>query len=117
MPLLMRRVKLAIRVRRDETGAVLVLFALFMSVAVLLLAFVIDTGTWFAHHRHLQLQADAAAYSAAAKFDYPCTPTVEKEIYQAAGLYGGASTVTAPGGRSETTEPPPAREEAPKWPY
>ncbi len=83
-----------------ESGAVLVLFAVFMSVAILFMAFVIDAGNWFEHKRHLQLQADAAAFAAAGRFEYPCTPEVEKTIYGIAGEYGGASTVTAPVGKS-----------------
>jgi Flp pilus assembly protein TadG len=89
-----------------ERGAVLVIFALFMSLAVLLSAFVIDAGNWFEHQRHLQVQADAAAFAAAAKFNYPCTPTVEKAIYQTAGQYGGAETVLTPGGKSEGAATP-----------
>ncbi len=79
-----------------------------MSVAVLLTAFVVDVGNWFEHQRHLQVQADAAAFAAAAKFNYPCTPAVEKSIYQAAGQYGGAETVLAPGGKKETDGSPAA---------
>ena len=44
----------AIAATSDETGAVLVLFSVFMSVAILLSAFVIDIGNWFEHERHLQ---------------------------------------------------------------
>src|SRR6476469_7139103 len=52
----------------DEGGAVVVFFALFAPGAVLLLSFVIDSGAWFDHARHLQLQADAAALAAAEGF-------------------------------------------------
>lgn len=76
----------------------LVLFSIFMSVAILFTSFVVDVGNWFEHQRHLQLQADAAAFAAAAQFDYPCTKAIEQAIYQKAGQYGGASTVTAPEG-------------------
>ena len=48
-----------------EDGAVLVWVAIMLPVIVLLMAFVIDVGNWFAHHRHLQTQADAAALAGA----------------------------------------------------
>jgi len=79
----------------NETGAVLVLFAVFASVAVLMLAFVLDAGNWFAHQRHLQVQADAAALAAATELSFPCTKAEAEAIYKTAGQYGGAASVTA----------------------
>jgi hypothetical protein len=90
----------------DETGAVLVLFSVLMSVAILLSAFVIDVGNWFEHERHLQVQADAAALAAASKFEYPCTKTVEQGIYRTAGQYGGADSVITPSGEVEASTTP-----------
>jgi Putative Flp pilus-assembly TadE/G-like len=49
---------------QDDRGAVLVMVAIFMSALVLFLSFVIDVGDFFTHKRHLQLQADAAAFAA-----------------------------------------------------
>lgn len=72
----------------------LVFFALFTPVLVAFLIFVIDVDNWLGHQRHLQLQADAAALAAAKDFQ-PCNDT---NIYQAAGQYGGAVSVTTPGG-------------------
>jgi hypothetical protein len=48
-----------------EDGAVLVWVAIMLPVIILLVAFVIDVGNWFAHRRHLQTQADAAALAGA----------------------------------------------------
>jgi Flp pilus assembly protein TadG len=53
------------RAAAGERGAVLVTVALFMPVLLILATFVIDTANWFEHKRHLQLQADAAAFAAA----------------------------------------------------
>ena len=44
----------------SERGAVLVTFALFAPVVILMAAFTMDAGNWFLHKRHLQVQADAA---------------------------------------------------------
>ena len=56
----------------DERGAVLVIFAVFAPVAILFAVFAIDTGNWYLHKRHLQLQADAGALAAALEFQ-PCS--------------------------------------------
>jgi hypothetical protein len=55
--------------RTNERGSVLVMTALWMPVVILMASFVIDAGNWFEHKRHLQLQADAGAFSAAALFN------------------------------------------------
>src|SRR6516162_1871523 len=79
---------------RSEGGAVMVMFALFTPVLVALLIFVIDVNNWLEHQQHLQLQADSAALAAAKEFQ-PCS---NGNIYQTAGQYGGAASVTTPGG-------------------
>jgi len=70
----------------DERGGVLVLFALWLPLTILLLTFVADVGNWFEHKRHLQLQADAAAWAGAGAFNFPClNPAIETEVRK----YGG----------------------------
>lgn len=54
-----------------ERGAVLVMFAIWLPVLVLMAAFVLDIANWFVHKRHLQMQADAAALAAAADWAHP----------------------------------------------
>jgi Flp pilus assembly protein TadG len=71
----------------NERGAVLVMFAVFAPVAVLLAAFALDTGNWFLHKRHLQLQADAGALAAAQMFQ-PCS---DSAIKSAVEQYSGAA--------------------------
>jgi Flp pilus assembly protein TadG len=72
---------------RNESGAVLVMFALFAPVALMFFAFVADAGNSWLHHRHLQVQADAAALAAAQEFQ-PCSnPAVTAEAQK----YGGVS--------------------------
>jgi hypothetical protein len=87
-----------------ESGAVLVVFAVFASMAVLILAFALDVGTWFEHERHLQLQADAAAHAAASSVAYPCTKKVKDGVYEQAGKYGGVNSVITPEGTTTLDE-------------
>jgi hypothetical protein len=85
----------------NERGAVLVMFAVFAPVAVLLAVFVIDTGNWWLHKRHLQSQADAGVLAAAQEFQ----PCFDANVYSRAGQYGGATSVTTPSGTVTSTSP------------
>jgi Flp pilus assembly protein TadG len=85
----------------DERGAVLVVFAVFAPVMILLAAFALDTGNWFLHKRHLQVQADAGALAAAQEFQ----PCINTNIYARAGQYGGAESVATPSGAAASTTP------------
>jgi len=60
--------------------------ALWLPALLLFATFVIDVGNWFIHHRHLQLQADAAALAAAGDFRIPCT---DQPILDRAADYSG----------------------------
>jgi hypothetical protein len=80
-----------------------VFFALFAPVMVAFLIFVIDVDNWYEHQRHLQVQADSAALGAATAFQPSgCS---DGTIYATAGQYGGASSVTGPGGQVASTTP------------
>jgi Putative Flp pilus-assembly TadE/G-like len=81
-----------------EQGAVLVMVAVFAPVAIVLAGFAIDTGNWWLHKRHLQLQADAGALAAAQNFQ-PCS---NEAIYKQVGQYSGAELVETPQGRVKT---------------
>jgi Putative Flp pilus-assembly TadE/G-like len=59
---------LADRLIRDNRGAVIVMTAMFLPVALLFSGFVIDVANWYEHKRHLQTQADAAALAGAGSF-------------------------------------------------
>jgi hypothetical protein len=72
----------------DERGAVLATFAIFAPVAILLAALAIDTGNWFLHKRHLQLQADAGVLASAQAFQ-PCSNSaIEAAAHQYSGISG-----------------------------
>ena len=53
------------RQRRDENGQAFVLSILFLAVLLAISAAVLDVGTWYRAHRHLQASVDAAALAGA----------------------------------------------------
>jgi hypothetical protein len=81
------------RSARETEGAVLVIVALMLPVLIGVGGLVVDVGNWFAHKRHLQVQADAGALAGAGKFRYPC---VFQPILDEVGKY---SSVEGPAGR------------------
>src|SRR5208282_1656897 len=98
----MDRIHHATSLASAESGAVLVIFAVFMAMAVAAGSFVLDVGSWFERQRHLQLQADAAAFAGASQIEFPCTTSVAENIYKTAAQYGGANQVLTPGGTFST---------------
>jgi hypothetical protein len=75
----------------DEQGAVVVTFAVFAPVAIILAVLAIDTSNWFVHSRHLQLQADAGALATALAFQtcFTNTTAANSAITAAAEQYSG----------------------------
>jgi hypothetical protein len=78
--------KLGRRVQRDQRGAVLVIFVLFLVPAIGLMAFVVDAGYAWGVKRHLQASADAAALAGAQ--DLP-DPIMAKAMALAYSAYTG----------------------------
>jgi hypothetical protein len=87
-----------LRAREQERGGVLVLVALWLPVVVLAMSFVIDAGNWFAHNRHLQLQADAGALAGAGLFNgcFGDATTANSAIEAIARKYAGDPGATQP---------------------
>jgi hypothetical protein len=52
-----------------EKGGVLVLVAVWLPVLLIFVMLVVEVGNWFTHKRHLQLQADAAAFAGGGLFN------------------------------------------------
>jgi len=83
---------------RDEHGSVLVMFALLLPALLLVFALAIDVGNWFTHHRHLQMQADAAALAGGAYFGDCFSPDAQtahdanSTIIDRATAYAGNSS-------------------------
>src|SRR5438445_4966031 len=75
----------------DERGAVLVTFAFFAPLAILLAVLAIDTNNWFVHSRHLQLQADAGVLATAKAFQgcFTNAATANSTIRTVAEQYSG----------------------------
>jgi Flp pilus assembly protein TadG len=79
------------RLRRDERGDTFVFLAFALPVLILIVAFVLDIGNWLDHRRHLQLQADAAAFAGGSLFQQ-CTgdqTAANTAIQTATQTYGG----------------------------
>jgi hypothetical protein len=80
------------RLKHGERGGVLVLVALWLPLLALTLAFVVDTGNWYAHKRHLQLQADAAALAGGHAISL--TACNNNAIENETRAYAGSDTTT-----------------------
>ncbi|MGI8730547.1 MAG: TadE/TadG family type IV pilus assembly protein [Solirubrobacteraceae bacterium] len=72
---------------RESSGTVLVFVALLLPVLVGVGGLVFDVGNWFAHKRHLQVQADAGALAGAGKFRIPCDAGVSDAIVNESAKY------------------------------
>jgi Putative Flp pilus-assembly TadE/G-like len=68
---------------REERGATLVLFVLFLPVLLAFAAFVVDVGHAFQLRRHLQVAADAAALAAAQELPSTTNATTIANEYSA----------------------------------
>src|SRR5690348_8536157 len=62
---MIRTLHLLLRLRRDERGAIAIVFAVMFPVVAGILALGIETGIWYGVKRHNQSIADVAAYSGA----------------------------------------------------
>src|SRR5579862_9823116 len=76
----------------DEGGAALAMVVIWLPVLLLFMVFVIDVGNWFVHQRHLQLQADAAAFAGGDNFQ-ACFGggAGDSAIFGAASTYAGTN--------------------------
>jgi Putative Flp pilus-assembly TadE/G-like len=90
----------------DERGASLVVVVMLLPVLILFAALAIDTANWFAHHSHLQTQADAAALAAAQDFQFPCTSATDEQIATDVHHYDG--TQSGAGNYNQQIPSPPA---------
>src|SRR5512133_363286 len=76
----------------SERGAALLITAVALASLILTAAAVVDVANWYVHKRHLQTQADAAAFAGGSAFKLPgCNDT---EIYKAAQQYSGVKSTT-----------------------
>lgn len=81
---------------RDERGSMMVIFAVAIPLLLILGTFSIDVGNWFTHKRHLQTQADAAAFAAGTQFKLPCNSAADIAIENTARQYAGPTAAGTP---------------------
>ena len=81
---------------QDDRGSTLVIVALVLPLIVILGILSVDVGNWFTHKRHLQTQADAAAFAAGTQFKLPCDGGVDTAIESTARQYAGPSAAGTP---------------------
>lgn len=93
----------------EQDGAVLIITVAFMLFVLVITTFVIDEGIWYVHRRHLQTEADAAAFAGAQNFQFPCTSggTVDQQVTAAAHQYDG-TTAAGGGYNQQVPKTPPA---------
>lgn len=89
----MSRLADIVRAGGRSDGGVLVMVVLWLPVIILFSTLVVDVGNWFAHKRHLQMQADAGALAAGGSFTVPC---LDGQIVDFARKYAGDPTSPAP---------------------
>src|SRR3954453_13092703 len=86
-------------IRGADRGSVIVIPAVFLPVALIFAAFVVDVGNWWVHKRHLQKTADAGVLAAAAGFSTGCATDLtvtDAAIKGLANKYAGAWIPRAP---------------------
>ena len=86
-----------LRLLRGERGSTLVIFAFVIPLILILGTAAVDVGNWFVHKRHLQTQADAAAFAGGSRFALPCTGTVNTKVIDTARQYAGPSATANTG--------------------
>jgi hypothetical protein len=75
---------------RDERGVMAVLFAVVLTVILMVTAVVWDAGNWWTHRKHLQTKADAAAFAGGDTWGFPCGADSDARIVAEARKYVGA---------------------------
>lgn len=72
-----------------ETGAVTVIFALLLTLFMIIGSFVISVGSWYTHARQLQTKVDAAALAGGGAWSFPCNPDADARIASTARVFFG----------------------------
>jgi hypothetical protein len=93
------------RIRNDESGQVLILTALSMTMLFGFLALAVDVGTLFDAKRRLQVAADAAATAGALDYSFNGSTTSAQSAAKAASSANGVTNGT--GGAVVTANLPP----------
>jgi hypothetical protein len=78
-----------------EAGVVTVLFALLITLIMVVGSLVISVGSWYTHARQLQTKVDAAALAGGGAWAFPCTPDADAAIAGTARKFFGEHTTAA----------------------
>ncbi len=95
------------RGRAGERGQAVIVAVIAMAALLAIAAYAINTGEWWVHSHHLQVQADAAALAGATKYSVGCTEgsASDQLMEQTVAAYDGAGTVTTPTGTVSAVTP------------
>jgi hypothetical protein len=88
----------------EERGSVLIIFAFWLPVLLLIAMLSLEVGNWFEHKRHLQLQVDAAALAGGDNFAQCFGGAGNSALFDAADTYAGANG-TFQGSGTQLTSP------------
>ena len=78
--------------RGDETGAVTVIFALLLTLFMIIGSLVITVGSWYTHARQLQTKVDAAALAGGGAWSFPCNQDADTRIATTGRVFFGEHT-------------------------
>ena len=81
------------KIRKDETGQVLVLTALSMTLMLGFVGLAVDVGMLFHAKRNMQIAADAAALAGALDYKYNASPSLAVAAAQNAALANGITNL------------------------
>jgi Flp pilus assembly protein TadG len=95
----MKRLARIIARLRTQDGGVILMFAILLPGILLLTAIALETGNWYEHRRHLQLQTDAGALAAGQVFrdclDLSTQGNALTDMTRTAAQYGGDTATLA----------------------
>ena len=72
-----------------ERGAVTVIFALFLTLFMMIGSLVISVGSWYTHARQLQTKVDASALAGGGAWAFPCNPDADSRIETTGRIFFG----------------------------
>lgn len=76
----------------EQAGVVTVLFALLITLIMIVGSLVISVGSWYTHARQLQTKVDAAALAGGGTWSFPCNSDTDARIAGTARIFFGEHT-------------------------
>ncbi len=72
-----------------ERGAITVMFALLLTLFLMIGSLVISVGSWYTHARQLQTKVDSAALAGGGAWSFPCNPDADSRIETTGRIFFG----------------------------